>query len=525
MSENEVEFQSIIKACANQNRDDLLVTLLDWVWKAHKSEEPGFKEEQVFANAYGNRVACIAFVYGQIGSGWRVTKADILSHVNRYHALSESFTDEEISFNETFFNSLKAKPNFSRFTKYDKLAGAKIAAFFGRIIGNQQGNRHFKLRTISRNYQILVSAAAKNSIIDLQKGKIYFGANLEIFHSIVYLVYALALEGNGVIKPDYLVERIELDLEGIGINSELVRGFLKRWSWTSEMLSSELHTRFSYSDIDLKYFPSPLIKLPILDLTKDGEEVYLVPSPWDFLSKFSMMLDDFVRDVSGSSHLNAFSSIGTEFELFMIKVCMEICGTESVIDLSSYEDKDKKIADCILIEDDTAIIIEFKKSLGNYEQRTFLGPDDLAELMDRHHSAVIQLDATKKRINSKQINISTEVTRFAYVVCCSYPVLQEGLLYYDLISAAQAELEIEAIPLVILDASNFEEYLHRFGVVEFRNRIEHSYIGHVRHEDATHKSFDGGSQYRFRSSMYEAIDDRLFPWRKARKENLNENEA
>lgn len=496
------------------------VTVLSWeIYKSKEDQNDNLKRKDFLLRCYGSRLASIAYAYCSEKSPWKVTHFDIRIHLHWYLELEESFTDDNSSQFAEIKTAFSGSKLFKDLNVDEALSGIHLAAFMSRLMRSQWDNRKATMRGAERRFSILNRWMRKTNHTEMagriqKRIRIFSGMELDELIKNAFAIYAFARGSrpSGVIipPPDNFFEKLEI----YGIDRDKFESILTKWSWNIDELKNELNSTFRETDnLDYKYFPSPLAKLPILEVSQYANRpMWLIPSPWDYITKISHSCSDLFTDILEKDDVGPFfGELGEEYALWMKDFCIETYGEMHVIDLDLYRDTKSKIADVVLVDGNHAIIVEFKRSLGSYLDKTYLAPANVVKILEEIHDAFLQIEATKKIITSGKIRELENVTEVAHVVCCDQTILQEGTMYMQLYLNSALKDQMTIDPLTLVDSDEFEKYIKMFSIPDLVTRIRLAMNG-VKDPSKGVKNPYAGEEKDFESTMYDNARSEIMPW-------------
>lgn len=471
---------------------------------------------------WGNRISCMAFAYCKPSNPLFISNYDLNCFLQDYFNLDESFIhDKDSSKNEAFQNAFDEISDFkgleSSFVEHFVLH-----TFASRAIRSQRANTKSSSRWVLRNYQIskrfLENGVEKEFKNTLKKRlKLYMKMDLGEMIRVGYLALGTAANSRPLGKLQMWQESVVKDVEQYGVTLDAYKILAERWSWKSDQLSDFLADDFTFSsNPDVKYFPSPLVKNPILNFgTSSSDFNFFIPSPWDLMTKLCYSCEDYLLDVVHGNEKEksvVTGGLGDEYSKWMMEFSRDCVGPETVLDLEPYrKSTDKQIADMLLVKDDVCIIVEFKRTIGPLTAKTYLAPDETVDTMVRIRDAANQIHSTKQLITKGVIEL-TGITKYGHIVCCNQQLFNEGTLFIELMENSNLSTKLNVFPLCVLDSDEFEEYLHRFKVKELYERINISHSNLATRMNLQKRPFESDDNVPFHSVLYDQLQDEVIPW-------------
>lgn len=511
--------EELLKSLEKINRTDFLETITLYSWHLYRSDEKKTRDSLLqLLKAFGNRIACFSSLVSSDSSSWMTTITDLHLYLDWYLDIADddiSMTDEK---KNSYVVKLKENSDFEKleFGAFTQSLG--ILIYMSKQLRIQWSSYNIYGRSADRNVWITQRFFETYPDVEFRKiiekrSRLYNQMDLVDVIRNAYSIYAIStLHLPGVILVENSNKLFDIELAEYNIDFNTYQILIRNWSWTRDELLNELNSGIKKLSIDnLKYIPSFLVKRPFI-FNKASNQFY-IPSPWDFLKKIETSSYDFFSDILNKNELGqVLRGLGDCYSEWMILICKEILGSENVICLDPYREKaPAKIADTILIEGDTAIIIEFKRSLGSIFDQVSLNPSGLSDIFSRIHSAFKQIDDTYDLINKGFIPGLENVKNISYVVCTNQSLIQEAALYLFFAKSSGLYKNLQSNSIAVFDSNEFEDYIFSFNVRMLHQKVT---IAFENIEKDLSKSIYSCDRSKFSSSLYKSIQKTIWPNKK-----------
>ena len=501
--------------------EDLLSTLIQESWYAYENESVLTNQKNSDYNyyymlrAYGDRIASLAYAYDNLNGKFKVTRFDINHMLKLYLEIDESLTDNPFSKNRErdlpILDKSKVWKTFSTPQSYEKLC---LLMSMNRMMRSQWGSVKAAGRGIQRSIGIMdffYQEIPNPAEIQKRLKRSLSMSTMDVYRAAYSLLGVLANSASPGIFHSSLSLRIDEDASNYGITAHTINLIARRWSWDKNLLQNWLSQYTELRSLDQKYFPSPLIKNPLLKkiTMNSDQESYIVPSPWCYVAKVIYHAEESVLECCANEEeaKGIPEALGEAFSLFEGNVFREICGPNSVVSLDKFDLHKALIADYILIEDDCALIIELKRSLCSTVEMSFSATTAFVDILDRSFSALKQIHSTFERKDTFDPRLKN-ISQIGYIVCCNQSLVQEGNIITSFYYNSKAKEHYNA-PFIVLDIDELEQFLFNHGVKKLFYLIQE--FGLNINQNINKQNFYLKDKSLTELSIYKEINRRILP--------------
>jgi hypothetical protein len=412
--------ESVLHAC----------TGVAWnAWIKGKEKTQNQDPEELLAIAISSRIVPIA---AAIGNNFAAENLDPNTFRNlclSYLEIDEPLTAKNYSEYEVLLAELNNSEILKHF-KNDEVSKFLVLRLFGqRTIRQQWEQRSFQPDSIERSWAVMTYLFRRIPEFESRLTKILSVEPIVMLRS-GYALLGLAQDtSNGTLPGaiDFSTSNITPELKSIyNIDNDSLQLVARRWSWAREDFKN-WHDKLTRDGKNYykQFAPNPLMKGPLLQLDRsflgirNSNDVYLCPSPWYVGWKMRNFAFEALSESLSGPELGLYKvEVGEALEDYMHDALQYICFPENVFRVP--KEKDKKTADFIVKEEDSALIIELKRSFSGMETKTTAEPRLIKELFERMFIALCQCSNTLKSSHLK------EFKNTAIVLCVDDLLLLEG---------------------------------------------------------------------------------------------------
>lgn len=494
-------------------RTSILASITDLAWEAWRNKSKDFSakegQQKLLVSALAGRVAAIgAAKCSELGYR-EATKADAYNVIHEYLGIEESFfADNGKKESEELNAAVDQSNEFRKYSREDVIRTCQIRLFTQRLMRLEWESLSFNSHSIGRSWAVLSELLLIRPDIEQ---KICRLLNVEplISYRCGYGLLALASNpGPGTLPGRLNVRTSTMSDEKLksqlDLDMDTLRQVAMRWSWPCEDFKG-WHDQI-IKDVDplyVKYIPSPLKTAPLIRLDKSFKGVselnsnYLLPSPWDLVWKMRNHCFERWEEVFDDKELvdRAKSDVGVALENYCFKAFSEICGKSNVFRVSDLlkesvvRTSKPKEADLVIVEDDIALVVEVKRSVGGQGAKSLATPKEVVEMWEeRLLDPYKQCAHTISRLRS--CGDLKNIKKFFSIVCIDDFLMFEGSIFslFAYGSGLQKDLGLETIE--VMEVAQLEKLLCSLGPKRASIAIEKKWMEINAAKSLTDTSFD-----------------------------------
>lgn len=534
MIEQNNSLKAFIQTLRNFNSDDLFIEILNesWMVWSHQAIDKDLKNGEQYSYllcSFGHYLSSLIVAYGNPQSRWLCTKTDICRLLSSFLDIEESFTANVNNF-EIYFLTLSDHFKTSKnsdllpFISLNVMQSIHLDGLMSRSLSQQWYLRSLHGRGSSRNLKIfevfykMIDSNLKTKV-DSYLRMPPLNAARALYAIVAYLSNSIDNTKHGYLNTSKLKSNETLADE-IDLRAGDVLLIAERICWTQDELKNYLDQRIQWGSEDAKYFESPFIYKPLLRIeTPDNDVLYACPSPWALKSKLQNFFSDFFIDLKEDKSSNLPEMLrtfwGEAFHRFATELTIEILGENIKViqPTRGAGASPEKFADLIIIEQDIALIIEFKTTIGSAKDRSYFSPKSIAEIMDKQITALKQCHLTKSHFKTYAPDI--DVTKFCYLVVTLSPEIMESSFLHSINKKTDYFDKAEFSPFDIIDFDDYETLIACYSPKEIHELVSTKFakikINNYEGVRDAYKRKPG-----FKIPIYEEIDERILPGRKPR---------
>jgi hypothetical protein len=463
-------YETFIAGLARFDRNSMIRRITFVSWAAWEQRLPS-KELNDLARSLGSRLAAITAACC-VGTEVVADDAQVIDQIWRFLAVEElASLDEELEqAADTLLREASKHEELVKLiadTDQARTIMAQLTA--GRIFRAQWHPHMHQLDKIFRFWLVIKRIDQTGELfVTLRK---MLNMEPDRFIRAALVIMSLAYQGIGHIElttatSDRLTPNLDVTLDDLMLAaSRLSRSPEEFVEWHRRDVLERAQRGF------YQYTPNPLAITPLIALS-DG---FYCPSIDMYLAAIENVFRGMISSLDPISRERRADEYGAMLEEYVTEFAQEIGGKSRVHRIERFESAGSKKADLLLVDNDVALVVEIKRTIGTTLEKDILDAESAVAIFAKLTGALMQCKTSIRRMPWRRAQVGTKIKITKAVILADDLMITEGnILAAILYNRGAIDPHFE-----VLGMTDFEDALAIDGIRSLALTIQRKWLtGH-----------------------------------------------